>query len=104
MKINSLWYICLLVRIILILFIRFSKYNITFMLFTISLGFMFKAITGSNDEIQIDKVFWHTSRIFHSILYLLATITLFYKKKNVNSLLLSIDILFSIFYRIYNNV
>lgn len=33
------------------------------------LGFALKSITGSNDEIQIGRVFWHDARWIHAMLF-----------------------------------
>ena len=104
MNIHPLWYFCLFIRSSLILAIRYSKKNATkylnILIAIIGIGFLHKALTGSNNEIQIEKVFWHSSRIFHSIFYILASIALYFQKININNIILLIDILFSISYRI----
>ena len=64
------------------------------------IGFTYKSITGSNNEYQIAKVFWHNVRYVHAFLYLLASAAMFYKKINLNTLFLVSDIIFSILYRI----
>lgn len=64
------------------------------------IGFTYKSITGSNNEYQIAKVFWHNVKFVHALLYLLSAIAMLYKKIILNTLLLVIDILFSILYRI----
>ena len=33
---------------------------------------LYKALTGSNNEIQVNKVFWHKTRFIHAFLFLLA--------------------------------
>jgi len=106
MKIHPLWTICVLVRISLIFFIyylyhkkkQFRKY-ILFLLLLIGCGFLYKSITGSNNEKQIAKVFWHKTRIIHSLFYLLSAFYIFKKKINISSIILIIDIIFSILYR-----
>ena len=53
-----------------------------------------------NKEIQINKVFWHETRLLHGVLYLLAAYYLFNNNLNMNSLVLFIDIVFSLSYRL----
>ena len=112
MKINPLWYICLLARFSMVLSVLYmftikNKYKLVdklvyISLFVIGLLFIYKYITGSNNEVQIDKVFWHDSRIYHGILFILATYFYFTNKKNISSMILLIDIIFSFIYRITN--
>lgn len=101
---NKLWYICLLVRLSLIFLIRRNekKYNRLFhiILLSIGLGFFYKGYTGSNNEIQLSKVFWHETRYLHGTLYLLSSFYLFKQNLDMSSLILLIDLLFSILYRI----
>ena len=79
MNIHPLWLICILVRSILILVIRYFNNNkylkniFTFILALIGFGFIFKSLAGSNNEIQVRKVFWHETRLVHGILYILAS-------------------------------
>jgi len=111
MKINKLWYICILIRISIILIIRYfykknkkiKKIFIPLILISIGLGFIYKGLTGSNNETQVAKVFWHETRYVHGILYLLATYYLYNNNLDMNSLLLFTDIIFSFIYRIYTN-
>ena len=97
---NKLWYICLLVRLLLIFLIRRNQHNGRIILLGIGLGFFYKVYTGSNNEIQLSKVFWHETRYLHGALYLLSSFYLFKQNLNMSSLILLIDLLFSILYRI----
>ena len=101
---NKLWYICLLVRLSLIFLIRrnVKRYNRFFhiILLSIGLGFYYKGYTGSNNEIQLSKVFWHETRYLHGTLYLLSSFYLFKQNLDMSSLILLIDLLVSILYRI----
>jgi hypothetical protein len=112
MKINPLWWICLFVRISLIFIIRYLfnnfknttiYYLFVIILFVIGTGFIYKGIYGSNNEIQFSKVFWHDSRIVHGVIYLLSVYYLVNGNINMNSILLFIDIVFSITYRFVMN-
>ena len=87
--IHILWYICIVVRFLFAFFIEKLPFS-NVICFVIGIGFLWKFITGSNDEYQIAKVFWHNTRIIHSLFFLSAI----YKKK-----ILFLDILFSIIYR-----
>jgi L-asparagine transporter-like permease len=110
-NIHPYWLICLIVRLSLILLIKlsykkYSKYNkhikntFIIILLIIGLGFIYKGYTGSNNEIQIAKVFWHDTRYIHGVLYILSSIYLYYNNLNISIILLFIDIVFSIIYRI----
>ncbi len=108
MNIHPLWFICILVRFSLILFInkfneKYSKICIL-ILTLIGTGFIYKAYFGSNNEFQLAKVFWHETRYIHGLLYIMATLYLYKKNINLCSILLFIDILFSISYRLYNSL
>ena len=107
-NIHPLWYICILIRLSLIIFIRYSFYNLTnvllknllvIILLIMGSGFIYKYLTGSNNEHQIAKVFWHNSRLVHGVLYLLSSYYLFIGDINMNSLILSLDIISSFLYR-----
>lgn len=106
MKINPLWYLCILTRIIIVYIVNkygnTKKYKnlILIILILISLGFLNKSIYGTNNEIQITKVFWHESRIVHAVLFGLSVFLLYKNKTNLSSIILFIDILFSIIYRV----
>ena len=65
------------------------------------LGFLYKYFTGSNDETQLNKVFWHHTRLLHGILYLLASYYYFKSDIKVASKVLVIDIVFSLIYRFF---
>ena len=105
MKIHPLWFICILVRLGFIFLIRSIKkiyYSyISIILFAIGGGFMYKGILGSNNEIQINKVFWHETRFLHGMLYILSGFYLFKKNINMTSLVLLLDLISSFFYRSY---
>lgn len=113
MKIHPLWFVCILVRISLIFIIRYlyknTKYSeitkniFTIILLILGLGFIHNGYHGSNNEIQIAKVFWHETRYIHGVFFILACI--FLKKDNIdmNSLIIFTDLLFSISYRIFYN-
>ena len=113
MKIHPLWFLCITVRILLILLIRYYYNNSKnkslvktislIILLSIGFGFMRKGLYGSNNEIQIAKVFWHETRYVHGSLYLLASIYLFNDNLNMASLILLLDIIFSIIYRFFMN-
>ncbi len=116
MNIHPFWFICILVRCSLIVPLiyyqhfndsNYSKYIIDILKYVfifISLGFFYKSLQGSNNEIQIAKVFWHETRIFHALFYFLAFYYLIHKKVNMSILFLVIDILFSISYRIIHTI
>lgn len=115
MNIHPLWYICILVRISIIFLLRFFKrqYNnssniysfaITIALFIMGGGFIFNGIYGSNNEIQIAKVFWHETRFVHGALYVIASYYFYKNNINMNSLVLATSLFFSFFYRLYMNV
>ena len=110
MKIHPLWFLCIFVRIALIFLIRFIyklrksyKKYISFILFLMGAGFIYKAIYSSNDEIQIERVFWHEARYLHGTLYLLASVYIYKNNLDMGSLILLIDVVFSILYRVLLN-
>lgn len=107
MKIHPVWYMCILTRSLIAYFIFIqpeNRTNITNIIITslaiISLGFFYKALTGSNNEVQISNVFWHNSRIVHGILYSLATICLVTGYPKIAYSFVLVDIFFSICYRV----
>ena len=106
MVIHPFWYICLSVRILLILLIRildkqnFKKLGML-ILSIMGLGFIYQALFSDNKEIQFNKVFWHDTRILHGVLYLLSVYYLHLNKLNINSLVLALDVIFSVLYRFY---
>lgn len=106
MKINSLWILCLTIRSLLVISIYKFQFNtqlVSLILFGIGIGFFIKSIYGSNDEIQISKVFWHETRLVHSILYILSSYYLYIGNKIISSIILFLDVIFSILYRITSN-
>lgn len=97
---HLLWILCLLIRIGLCTNYIGHKY-LNVISFFIGIGFLYKAYTGSNDEYQIAKVFWHETRYLHGILFLTSS---FYGN-NLNNykimkLIIILDVCFSILYRI----
>ena len=112
MDIHHLWLVCILVRFSFIFIIRYVYENtkenflhilLPFLLLLIGLGFFYKGFTGSNVEIQINKVFWHETRYVHGALYLLSSYYLWNKNLNMNSLVLFLDLVFSFMYRFILN-
>ena len=109
MNIHPLWSLCLLTRLCLLLtagYLSKNSNNTIFpslILFTIGVGFIYKYLTGSNNEVQISKVFWDETRIVHGVLYLLASYFLYIKNGTICMLVLGLDIIFSILYRIFTN-
>lgn len=105
MNIHPIWSICILVRSSLA-YITYNNIYTTHLLpilLFISLGFFYKYLTGSNNEIQIANVFWHDSRYVHGFIYLLAFYYLSKSHNKMSSLLVILDILYSISYRIKND-
>ena len=115
-KIHPLWFVCISVRsIIFILPIiyyylltknknkelveKISKIN-KYVILLMGLGFVYKNLFGSNNEIQLKKVFWHNTRIIHAFLFILAGLN--FSNYKFSSSLLSSDVLFSIIYRFTN--
>lgn len=100
---HPLWFMCLFARILLIYLILFlnKRYDLLakIILFIIGGGFLYKGLIGSNNEIQINNVFWHEARIMHSLFYFAAFF--YYMKKNIKmvKIILCMDIIFSIGYR-----
>ncbi len=106
MVIHPFWYICLSVRIALIFLIRYLYKNkqkkvAALILGLMGLGFLYQSFYGSNNEIQLNKVFWHDTRITHGLLYLISVYYLFDNNLELNSAVISLDILFSLIYRFY---
>lgn len=105
MNINVIWILCILFRLSIILLIRLYykkiKNILLFTLLLIGLGFMYKYIFGSNNEIQIEKVYWHETRLLHSVLYILSGYYLYVNNINMSSIILLLDILFSFIYKLY---
>ena len=106
MVIHPFWYICLSVRILLIFLIRYLDKNKLkklgmLILSIMGLGFIYQALFSNNKEIQFNKVFWHETRVLHGLLYLSSVYYLFMNNLNMNSLVLSLDVIFSVLYRFY---
>lgn len=111
--IHSLWIICIVLRLTIsllpLIYINLKKYNISdellekilnfnkFILYLIGFGFLYKSLFGSNNETQVNKVFWHNTRIIHSLIYLAAAFN--FHNLKLSSGLLFFDVLFSFLYR-----
>lgn len=110
MNIHPLWYVCLIIRISIIYFIKYIYDNhknykkfIEYILLIFGLGFIYQGFYGSNNETQISKVFWHDVRYVHGILYLLSYYYLSKNRINLSLLMILLEIIFSILYRIVLN-
>jgi len=107
MNINPLWFMCIVVRSLLgvIVWVQPVTKPVTVnflsaLLLFMGIGFFYKAITGSNDEVQASKVFWHNVRAVHGVLYAAAAAFLFSGYPRAASAFIYTDLVFSIFYRI----
>ena len=103
MKIHPLWIVCIAMRIMLIYLIQNEYPHVNAMLAIMGFGFIYNGYYGSNNEIQISKVFWHETRYTHGLLFLLASYYAYQKNSKMASLICSIDILFSFMYRFFSN-
>ena len=109
---HPIWLVCVCVRISIIFIIRYLyKFRknklyklIPAIILFFGLDFIRKGITGSNNEIQIAKVFWHETRLVHGMLLIFASYYLYMDNLNMNSIILFTDLLFSFTYRIVNQV
>ena len=106
MVIHPFWYICLSVRILLIFLVRYLNKNKLkklgiLILSIMGFGFIYQYLFSSNKEIQFNKVFWHDTRILHGLLYLTSVYYLYRNNLNMNSLVLALDVIFSVLYRFY---
>ena len=105
MIIHPIWYLCLFIRLSL----SYTIYNNLYtdyllpIILLISIGFIYKGYTGSNNETQIAKVFWHDTRYIHGLLYALASYYLYNNNFKMSSLFILLDVLFSISYRLLFN-
>ena len=109
MNIHPLWYLCIIVRLSIVICKRYFKNNkiikkiLLLFLLSVSIGFFYKALTGSNNEKQLSKVFWHETRYIHGIFYLLGFYYLYNNNINMNNIILITDLSFSIIYRTIMN-
>jgi len=113
MIINPIWFFCITFRLLIILILWYfnKKFNnkieikiVSFIfLLLIGFGFIRKGYFGSNNEIQLSKVFWHETRYIHGIIYILASLYLLYDNLKICLLLLLLDVIFSVLYRILFN-
>ena len=106
-NIHPLWIVCLVVRSVYIIVLtktfKSSKFKLLGNIVSaiMGIGFLYKYFTGSNNETQFNKVFWHNTRLLHGILYVLASYYYFKDNINISSKVLVIDIIFSIIYRFF---
>ena len=113
MNIHPLWFLCLSVRILIIFVIyyfnkepqnnQYAKTISLITIFVIGVPFIRKGLISSNNEVQIAKVFWHETRYIHATLYILSGLYLLYDNLNMCLLLLLLDIVFSVLYRVIFN-
>ena len=103
MKIHPLWFVCICVRLLLILIVKKLNKNYknisSVVLLIMGSDFIYKGYFGSNNEIQFSKVFWHETRYLHGVLYLLSS---YYNSKNnikMATLTLILELIFSFMYR-----
>jgi len=110
MKIHPLWSLCLFTRFCLAQLVekignknKYYRYGFITLFLFIGLPFIAKGFYGSNNEVQIAKVFWHETRVIHGILYTLAAYYVYAKNIKLSSVLVLTDIVYSILYRIIFN-
>lgn len=105
--VHPLWTVCLFVRFAIacapvVLHYTASDPRVLLsarvLLATIGIGFLYKYMYGSNEEVQFANVFWHHTRIVHALLYLIAAWQL--NHPFVASSVLLADMCFSVSYRI----
>ena len=112
---HPLWWLCLAVRIGIVIWVsvpagKLRYKNLTALsLLIMSVGFMVKFVTSSNNEVQIRRVFWHNVRWVHSVFFGLAAVIHFTGNEDdtvsiisKSGIILIMDVLFSIVYRMYN--
>lgn len=105
--IHPLWLICILSRLCLAYYYFKNAQKIGFfsklLLLIIGIGFGYKSITGSNNEYQIRKVFWHSSRKYHAMFYLVSfCFTLFLTTHSYIYIPLCLDVIYSLAFRFFN--
>lgn len=108
MIIHRFWIICICVRLFIAFFIKYNSNSliekiINLLLTFFGLGFIYKGFTGSNNEKQFSKVFWHETRYIHGINQLLGSYYLYKKNNKLSLCVLLSDICFSFIYRIISN-
>lgn len=113
MNIHPLWYLCLFTRLVLIfVLVYMAKHfhnKLWVRLFGASVlaimgsGFLFKYLTGSNNEKQIAKVFWHETRLLHGVLYIIAAFYYVIRNIRMMTIVLTTDIISSLFYRLLSH-
>lgn len=111
MKIHPLWLVCLLTRFFLLVIAGYVakkqtnnvKLFFSVILYSIGIGFFIKSLSGKKKEVQISKVFWQDTRLVHSMLYILSGYYLYIGNYVICMILLGLDILFSVIYRLSKN-
>jgi hypothetical protein len=112
MNIHPLWYCCIFSRMSMIfLLVKYAKHFdiwlrqhiVSSILGIMGLGFIYKYITGSNNERQFAKVFWHETRLLHGVLYLMAAYYNYILNTRMTSIVLALDITSSLIYRFFLN-
>ena len=110
MNIHPLWYICSIVRLLIIFVIykihRTNKdlnFYTSLILLCIGFGFIYQGYFSSNNTVQFSKVFWHNTRYAHGMFYLTSSYYLHKNEINISAILLFCDICFSVLYRIIND-
>lgn len=106
---HPLWWVCIVVRLLLVAWVKVTyaktPWNLAtvILLGSVSVGFWVKFFTGSNDEVQIRQVFWHSVRWVHASLFTIATIVylqaLYSGRQSCSWVFLLVDVVFSIAYR-----
>ena len=104
---HPLWSLCLLVRVILISLTLYTGHLSTTWrivlgssLGAMGVGFLYKSVTGSNNEVQVEKVFWHDSRAVHGVLFGLSAMYTFRDQPRLAGWVLTVDVVASVMYRI----
>ena len=105
---HPLWWVCIAFRLSIVAWTAWSGASGAFrsqtviVLAVLSAGFAWKALTGSNDEIQIRKVFWHGSRAAHFFFFALAALSHVKDRGVIRSwIILLADTAFSFLYRAF---
>lgn len=100
---HPLWFLCIFIRSLVIKSIMifkntvFKNYLALFIL-SMGFGFLYKSCHGSNNEFQIEKVYWHHTRLFHATLHILSALNLLGGNNQLAIFCLVIDIGFSFVY------
>ena len=73
---HPLWYVCILVRLLLAVLASVYPESLALRLVfgVMALGFTWRAVSGSNSETQVRRVFWHSVRWVHAVLLWMAAV------------------------------